>query len=51
MTMMPQLLGQDRLDTPPFTIEPGKITRQGSSSSRSLLAFSAPATRHLDGSL
>jgi hypothetical protein len=51
MTMMPQLLGQDRLDTPPFTIEPGKIVRQGSSSSRSLLTFSAPATRHLDGGL
>lgn len=48
---MPQPRGQDRLDTPPFTIEPGKITRQGSSSARSLLTFSGPAARHLDGGL
>lgn len=41
----------DRLDTPPFTIEAGKITRQGSTSSRTLLAFAAPAARHLDGGL
>lgn len=51
MTMMPSSRGQDRLDTPPFTIEPGKITRQGNTSSRSLLTFSAPAARHLDGGL
>lgn len=51
MTTMSQFLGQDRLDLPPFTIEPGKITRQGSSSSRSLLTFSGPAVRHLDGGL
>ncbi len=43
--------GQDRLDAPPFTIEPGKITRQGISSTRSSLTLSATATRHLDGGL
>lgn len=43
--------GAERLDTPPFTIEPGKVVRKGGSSSRTHLAFSAPATRHLDGGL
>lgn len=41
----------DRLDTPPFTIEAGKLTRQGGSSTRTGLGFAAPATRHLDGGL
>jgi hypothetical protein len=41
----------DRLDTPPFTIEAGAITRQGGSSSRTVLAFAAPAARQLDGGL
>src|SRR5256885_16048690 len=51
MTMMSPSKGQDRLDTPPFTVEPGRLTRQGNASSRSLLTFSAPAARHLDGGL
>jgi hypothetical protein len=51
MTTMQATRGTDRLDTPPFTIEPGKITQRGGSSSRTLLAFSAPAARQLDGGL
>ncbi|HEU0037520.1 MAG TPA: hypothetical protein VFQ53_43210 [Kofleriaceae bacterium] len=39
----------ERLETPAFTIEPGKLTRHGSGSSRTLLRFAAPAARHLDG--
>jgi hypothetical protein len=50
-TSAPATRDPDRLDTPPFTIEAGKITRQGSTSSRTLLGFAAPAARHLDGGL
>ena len=40
----------ERLETPAFTIEPGTVTRLGSSgSSRTVLQFAAPSTRHLDG--
>jgi hypothetical protein len=40
-----------RIDTPPFTIEAGEIKRQGGTSSRTRLAFTGLATRHLDGGL
>ena len=43
--------GTAKLETPPFTIEPGTISRQDSSSSRTILCLTAPAERHLDGGL
>lgn len=48
---MPTDQDTERLETPAFTIEPGKATRAGASSSRTTIAFSAPSARHLDGAL
>lgn len=39
----------ERLETPVFTIEAGQVTRQGGSSSRAELSFTAASARHLDG--
>lgn len=44
---MPQVT--ERLETPAFTIEPGEVTRQAASSSRTMLSFAAAAARHFDG--
>jgi len=42
-------MNTERLETPAFTIEAGTVTRHTASSSRTMLRFTAPSARQIDG--